>query len=98
MSKIEFLVLAPTGIAANNINCQTIHSALSIVQHGIDGQFRSFLMASGFDKQQEIRKTSLLMKFLWLMLISLPLSQFSLHGCMEILVRLEIFMYFALVI
>ena len=55
MSKIEFLVLALTGIAANNIN-----SALSIVQRDIDGQFRSSLMASGSDKQQEICKKKII--------------------------------------
>ena len=60
MSKIEFLVLASTGIAANNINGQTIHSALSIFQRGIDGQFQSSLIASGSDKQQDICKKKII--------------------------------------
>lgn len=60
-SHINYLKMAPTGIAAINIGGQTIHSALHITSGNIggDGNLKTSIFVSA-DRQDELRKTNLL--------------------------------------
>jgi ATP-dependent exoDNAse (exonuclease V) alpha subunit len=60
-SRIDYLKMAPTGIAAINVGGQTIHSALHITSGNIggDGNLKTSIFVST-ERQEELRKATVL--------------------------------------
>ena len=59
-SRMKILLTAPTGIAANNISGQTLHSTLAIGQSQTDGRFKSSVFQWEEERRRDLKQTRVL--------------------------------------
>ena len=57
---MSVLLTAPTGIAANNIGGQTLHSTLAIGQSQIDSRYKSTIFQWPDDYQKQLKRARIL--------------------------------------
>src|SRR5438045_6969714 len=57
---MKILLTAPTGIAANNISGQTLHSTLAIGQSQTDSRFKSSVFQWEEERRRDLKQTRVL--------------------------------------